>query len=285
MTGLVAVVGSANLDIVLSVPRRPLAGETVLGTGYTETPGGKGANQAIAAARVARCAMIGRVGSDPAGARLIDAVAGAGVDTDGLERGEQPTGRAIITLTPDGENSIVVLPLANSTMDELTAMAHLERRRPDVVLTQLEIRLAVVEAVARWSARAGARFLLNPSPAVPIPPALVAAADPLILNVGEAVALTGRDRVPPSTLARLLADRARSVVVTAGADGAYVAQAGAVAHAEAVTVARAVDTTGAGDVFAGTVAGHLANGVSLVEASRRANAEAARIVQLHRADR
>jgi ribokinase len=257
----------------------------VLGKAFATVCGGKGANQAIAAARVARCAMIGRVGPDPAGVRLIDAVAGAGVDTPGLERGDQPTGRAIIMLTPDGENSIVVLALANSTMDEDAAVAHLERRRPDVVLTQLETPLAVVEAVAGWSAQAGARFRLYPSPVLPLPSALVAAADPLILNAGEAVALTGRDGVPPTDLARLLADRARSVVVTAGADGAYVAHAGTVVQAEAVPVARAVDTTGAGDVFAGTVAGHVANGVSLVEAARRANAEAARIVQLRRADR
>lgn len=285
MTGFVAVVGSANLDIVLTTQCRPEPGATVLGSGYREVPGGKGANQAIGAARVARCALIGHVGTDPAGALLIDTMANAGVATDGIDRSDQPTGRAVITLTPDGENSIIVLPLANSTVDKDCAVAHLARIRPDVVLTQLEIPVEVVQAVAGWTAQAGARFLLNPSPVLPLPDTLVSLADPLVLNTGEASALLANHDASAPELARQLAARARSAVVTAGPDGAYLAYDDVVMHTRGAPVARVVDTTGAGDAFAGTLAGHLANGRSLADSARLANAEAARVVQLERTNR
>src|SRR5262249_24034065 len=112
----VAVVGSANLDIVVGVPHRPAAGETLLATGYQETPGGKGLNQALAAARAARCSLIGAIGRDDAGDRIVGALGDGHVDVSHLERGDIATGRALIWLTPDGENSIVVVALANQTM-------------------------------------------------------------------------------------------------------------------------------------------------------------------------
>jgi ribokinase len=283
-TGRVAVVGSANLDIVIESPYRPAGGETVLGLSLVETPGGKGANQALAAARVGPTVFIGQVGPDAAGERLIATLTAAGVDVDHLQVAGTHSGRAYITLTPDGENSIIVLPLANSELDAARATAALDDTRPALVLTQLEIPLEVVEAAADWCERRAVRFVLNPSPVALVAARVLAAADPLIVNRGEAQSILGTDCADGEVLARRLAGRARSVVVTAGPEGAVIAEGGTVLRIPGAQVT-VLDTTGAGDTFAGTLAAHLAAGRPLTEAAQLANVEAARIIQLPRAAR
>ncbi|MGV8973332.1 MAG: ribokinase [Rhodoglobus sp.] len=285
MTARVVVVGSANLDIVLAVPRRPGAGETLTGTGLTETAGGKGLNQAIGAAKVAPCAFVGCVGRDSDAAQLVAALIGAGVDTQHLERAALPTGRAFISLTPDGENSIIVLPLANHELDPEHVCHALDELEPTAVLSQLEVPSSVTTAIADWCARSDVRFMLNASPVQELPQFVVELADPLIVNAGEARAILGTPSVDDEqALASSLASLARSVVLTAGPRGAFIAQHAVVHHIDGIpTTVR--DTTGAGDAFAGTLAGHLAKGVGLLDAALLANTEAARLVQLERGER
>lgn len=295
MTGGVAVVGSANLDIVLSVDRFPLPGETVLGRGLVHVPGGKGLNQAIAAARHSPTVFVGCVGGDEAGDVLLSHLGEAGVDTSHVRRVDEATGRAFIQVAPDGENTIVVLALANRRLTAETVRTALDAVEPSVVLAQLEIPLESVEAAATWASDRGARFVLNPSPVRELPRGLLAACDPLVVNTGEAMSLLG-DAQPEgaagaatddysANLAGRLADLARSVAVTDGARGVSVASSpGDVTHIDGVRVTP-VDTTGAGDEFAGAFASALATGGSLVSAAENANRAAARIVTMPRRER
>lgn len=279
-----AVVGSVNLDIVISLQRRPDDGETVLGDRYIEVPGGKGANQATAIARAGRCALVGTVGDDNAATDVLTALRDAGVDVTHVHTRREATGRAFITLTPDGENSIVVVPGANSglTADQVTGA--LDEVGPVVVLCQLEIPDAAVIAAAAWCADHGSRFILNASPVRPLPSAVRELADPLVVNTVEASVLLDATALQPAEAAQLLSHQARSVVLTAGSDGAYVAVAGDVQHvpAQATTV---LDTTGAGDAFAGSLAFGLTSTSDLASATRAGCAEAARVVSLPRTDR
>ncbi len=183
-----------------------------------------------------------------------------------------------------------MLPPANAALDAGRAVAALDAVGPAVVLTQLEIPPAVVGAVADWCVRHAARFVLNPSPVGPVLERVLAAADPLIVNRGEAQAILGTDAAGDAVtadtaeLATRLLGRARSVVVTAGPDAAVVAADGATTHVPGTRVA-VVDTTGAGDSFAGTLAAHLAAWCALDEAARLADTAAARVIQLDRAGR
>ncbi|MGW1545154.1 ribokinase [Streptomyces sp. NPDC002309] len=264
------VVGSANADLVIGVERRPGAGETVLGSDLAVHPGGKGANQAVAAARLgARTALLARVGDDAHGRLLLDSQRAAGVDTAGVLAGGAPTGVALITVDPSGDNSIVVSPGANGrlTPDDVRAAGEL-LRASRVVSAQLEIPLETVVEVVR-SLAPGSRFVLNPSPPLPLPTEVLAACDPLIVNEHEAKviladALDGDD---PADWARaLLARGPRSVVVTLGAEGALVASAEGVARVPSVKV-DAVDTTGAGDAFTAALAWRLGQGDTLAQAA------------------
>ncbi|NUU05227.1 ribokinase [Leifsonia sp. C5G2] len=279
-----AVVGSVNLDVVITVDRRPGAGETVAGTGVQDAIGGKGANQAISAAADARTVLVAAIGSDSAGRTARVQLEAGGVVADELRTSPIPTGRAYITLTSDGENSIVVVPMANGDLTPEHVRAALDRADPGVVLCQLEVPLRAVEEAAAWCESSGARFLLNPSPMMPFDPHLLALADPLIVNRHEAATLCDDDTAAPRELARRLASICRSVVVTDGGNGAYVAvgdELGLV-PAPRVTV---VDTTGAGDAFAGTLAARLTHGDTLLQATEHAVAAASRIVQLARSER
>jgi ribokinase len=290
---VLAVVGSANLDIVIAVGRRPRAGETVFGDSCASVPGGKGANQAIAAARVASAHLIGHVGDDEAGRTITRNLAQRGVGLSRLHVAAAPTGRAFIFVTPDGENSITVLPGANAELDATSVSEGLKDLRPSVVLAQCEVPLLAVIAAYEWCRQSGARFVLNPSPVPALPPEVVAGADTLIVNGGEARALAGFPaalnpgdelvRDAESLVHELLADT-RRVVLTAGADGAYVGERGAVAHIPGLRV-HATDTTGAGDEFAGVLAGRLACGDSLAMAASAANQAAARTAALARTAR
>ncbi|WP_405879872.1 ribokinase [Streptomyces sp. NBC_01136] len=253
------VVGSANADLVIGVDRRPAAGETVLGSDLVTHPGGKGANQAVAAARLgARTALLARVGDDPHGRLLGDSLQAAGVDTAGILTGGAPTGVALITVDPSGDNSIVVSPGANGRLtpaDVRAAGSLVQSSR--VVSAQLEIPLETVVEVVRNLAP-GSRFVLNPSPPLPLPAEVLAACDPLIVNEHEArvVLGSGAGPEPEDWATALLALGPRSVVITLGSEGALVADSQGVVRVPSVKV-EAVDTTGAGDAFTAALAWRL----------------------------
>ncbi|MFJ6529675.1 ribokinase [Streptomyces longwoodensis] len=265
------VVGSANADLVIGVERRPGAGETVLGSDLAVHPGGKGANQAVAAARLgARTALLARIGDDAYGRLLLESQRAAGVDTVGVLVGGAPTGVALITVDPSGDNSIVVSPGANARLAPrdvraATSLFHASR----VVSAQLEIPLETVEEVVR-TLPPDTRFVLNPSPPRPLDTEVLAACDPLIVNEHEAKVLLGEAydvaSGPEDWAQLLLAKGPRSVVVTLGARGALVASSEGVVRVGAVAV-DAVDTTGAGDSFTAALAWRLGAGASLAEAA------------------
>ncbi|MBJ6638780.1 ribokinase [Streptomyces sp. DHE7-1] len=264
------VVGSANADLVIGVERRPAAGETVLGGDLAVHPGGKGGNQAVAAARLgARTALLARVGDDAHGRLLLDAQRAAGVDTTGVLVGGAPTGVALITVDPSGDNSIVVSPGANARLtpaDVRRAAGLLGASR--VVSAQLEIPLETVVEVVRNLAD-GSRFVLNPSPPRELPAEVLAACDPLIVNEHEARVLLGAQGAsgePADWAPLLLARGPRSVVVTLGAAGALVCDSSGVTRVPSVRV-DAVDTTGAGDAFTAALAWKLGSGAALPAAA------------------
>ena len=261
---MIAVVGSANRDIVVTSETLPGAGETVLGSGHIETAGGKGANQAVAAARLgASVSFVGRVGNDHAGRMLVAAFEAEGVDIEYLAWSEEaPTGLALITVDRTGENTIVVTPGANGLVgvgDVSDAEPML--RSAAVTLLQLEIPVPTVVDAAQI---AGGTVILNAAPAQPLPKELLDAVDVLVVNQPEFEALLGsRDpgaaqQVPvPAT------------VVTYGANGAALVADGAVARYSAPHV-DAVDTTGAGDAFCGALAAGIDAGLDLADSVRRA---------------
>ncbi|MEV8393819.1 MULTISPECIES: ribokinase [unclassified Streptomyces] len=266
------VVGSANADLVIGVERRPGPGETVLGSDLSVHPGGKGANQAVAAARLgARTALLARVGDDAHGRLLLDSQRSAGVDTAGVLSGGAPTGVALITVDPSGDNSIVVSPGANARLSPADIRDASDLLRASrVVSAQLEIPLETVGEVVAGMAP-GSRFVLNPSPPVPLPAGILAACDPLIVNEHEARVVLGAsvgdgDDDPAEWARALLALGPRSVVITLGARGALVADGRTTTLVPSVRV-RAVDTTGAGDAFTAALAWRLGAGESLAGAA------------------
>lgn len=263
----VCVVGSANLDIVVSVPRHPVAGETVLGGDHARITGGKGANQAVAAARLGRSvAFVGCVGDDPAGDELRQALERDGVDTSLLlTAADTPSGVALISVGPDGDNAIVVSPGANSRVDE----AHIERAETllqlaKVTLLQLEVP---VDAVTEAAEAAGGLVILNPAPAQALTSRVLESVDVLVPNETELALLSGS---PVATSFDEIVDQARLLpaartVVTLGAQGALLVDESHVHHQPAPQVS-AVDTTAAGDSFCGALADVLAEGGSLTDA-------------------
>lgn len=318
------MVGSANVDLVVRVPHRPRGGETLLGGELLRLPGGKGANQAVAAARCgARVEFVACLGEDAEGAFLLDALSGSGVGIAGAITGARPTGTAIIMLTPDGENAIVVSPGANAELDVEGAERASGAWEPArVVVLSLEIPLGTVSHVAARASATGARVVVNAAPPAALDRATLAVCDPLIVNEHEARALLGgvdgaagadgvagagsagaagaRDAAgDPARLAvRLLEIGAASVVVTLGAAGSVVAEAGSAIAGGAVQDGAVrgdaaaggamripaprvpvVDTTGAGDAFVGAVACELARGSRLIEAVRFATVAASLSVQ------
>jgi ribokinase len=247
----VVVVGSLNLDLVARTPRIPKPGETVQGSGYSEVPGGKGLNQAVAAARAgARVAMVGAVGDDAAGTTLRDVARGDGVVDRWITTVEGvPTGRALIAVDDAAENSIVVVPGANAHV-ELT-----ELPRATVVLAQLEVDPQVVAEAFRLARGLGATTVLNPAPAERVTPEVLALADVVIPNQHELEVLGGR--------AALAAAGVRTLIVTLGADGADLIDGtdpSANPHHVEPFAVDPVDTTGAGDAFCGGLAARLAAG-------------------------
>jgi ribokinase len=287
--GRVLVVGSINADVVLEVARRPGPGETVLVQSSSLRHGGKGANQAVAAAATgADTTMLGAVGADEWGRAQVHALAAAGVDTQLITvADDDSTGFACITVTPEGENSIVVAPGANDRVSaQLVAAA--ATGAADVVVTQTEIPVAAVDRAAVLASAMGARFVLNTAPVVRVANETLASADPLVVNKHEAAQLLtllggsdgGNDQPSVEATARELRARsaARSLLVTLGPGGAMVLddEVGEV-HLSATRV-EVVDTTGAGDVLVGTVAGVLARGADLRTAASAAISAATQAV-------
>ena len=286
----VTVLGSLNMDISVTVPRLPEPGATVLGSAARFTPGGKGANQAVAAARLgASVLMAGCVGDDDFGRQLLAALGEEQVDTGGVRTVTGvPTGLAMISVDPAGENLIVVAPGANHEVGagEVAAAA---TSPGDVLVICAEIPVPAIRSALARASRAGARCVLNLAPAPPEAAAIVAGGvDWLVVNETEAAAVLGR-KVEGLTdaaeaAAGLLAAGARHAVVTAGAHGAAVAPStgaeGAPLTIEAFGV-EAVDTVGAGDTFVGALAVALAAGVRPAEAVRAAAAAGATAVTRH----
>lgn len=282
MTGLVCVVGSLNDDTTLRVPVLPLPGETTLTRGVRLTaPGGKGANQAVAAAVLgAEVAMIGAVGDDEPGERSLAALREVGVDLSAVAvREDVGTGIAVITVDDGGENTIVVDPGANGTLTAQQVTDAVTAAAPAVLLLQLEVPLDAVTAAAE--AAAGAVVVLNPAP-MPEDPRLVGRVlplvDVLVPNRSELGRLAGRpEPTDASEVAECVAalGHTGSVVVTLGADGALCFERGAAPVLVPGIPTPTRDASGAGDVFCGCLAQELARGTGLLEAVRSANTLAA----------
>jgi len=274
----VAVLGSANLDLVLRVTTIPAPGETVLASGRERHPGGKGLNQAVASARAgASTSLVGAVGRDPAGDELIETMRDAGIDTAAVGRVDEPSGIALIVVQATGENTIVVDAGANATMTTLPAEGRAAVQASSVLVAQLEVPLGAVAEAAALARANGTTVILNAAPARPLPGHLLSLVDVLVVNEHEAVALAGV--VEPEEAAAVLARQAREVVVTLGARGAaHVTRDGLVTRTPGLD-ARPIDTTGAGDTFVGFLAASLGKGDTLPEAIVRAVAAGALSVE------
>lgn len=273
---VITVVGSINVDLLAQVRRHPTPGETLHGTGGRMLPGGKGANQAVAAARMGGdVRMIGAVGSDAQAQVGLAGLRAAGVDLAGVREVEGPTGLAIVTVADDGENSIVVIAGANASVDAAqVASAKDVLTSSAIVVCQGEIPREGIEALPSLVT---GRFLHNPAPVMELDPEVLRASDPLVVNEHEAALvlaqLTPGTEAPeaPEQIAGALREAGiASVVLTLGARGSLVAEAEGMHRIPAAPVT-AVDTTGAGDAFIGALAVGLARGESLPAAARLAS--------------
>jgi len=268
----VVVVGSINVDLVVTADRLPRPGETVLGGRYARHFGGKGANQAVAAARAgASVVMVGAIGPDSFGDESLEALMSEGIDVSRVRRVDQPTGMAIIAVAGDGENQIVVAQGANASVSTddaaLTALSE-----GGVLLTCLEIPMATVVAAVATGTRLGMVSIVNPAPAQELPAALLALGPILTPNEAELLTATGADGIDEAIDALARAG-AGAVVVTRGAAGALLAD-GSQRIEFPTRAAQVVDATGAGDTFSGVLAAWLADGQPLSAATAAATAAA-----------
>ncbi|WP_434768386.1 ribokinase [Pseudomonas triticicola] len=274
MPANVVVIGSLNMDLVTRAPRLPRGGETLIGHSFATVSGGKGANQAVAAARLgAQVAMIGCVGNDDYGMRLRDALLAEDIDCQAVSVVEDSSGVALIVVDDNSQNAIVIVAGANGAMTE----AVIDRfdavlQAADVVICQLEIPDATVGHALKRARELGKTVILNPAPASrPLPADWFAAIDYLIPNESEAAALSGiavdSQHSAETAATQLIAMGASKVIVTLGAQGSLFANGKGFEHFPAPTV-KALDTTAAGDTFVGGFAAALADGKSEAEAIR-----------------
>ncbi|HHZ09512.1 MAG TPA: ribokinase [Rhizobiales bacterium] len=270
---MITVIGSINLDLIATVDRLPKPGETVPGSGFTTAAGGKGANQALAAARAGSgVRMIGAVGADAFADAALALLDEGGVDLSGVARAGEPTGTALILVGGDGENMIAVVPGANGAVGT-AAVDAIAFRKGEHLLLQHEIPLATVERALDAARRAGAVSILNTAPFRAEAAAFLERADVVIANETEfdlyadALALEGVGRA--ERMRDFSTRTGRTIIVTLGGDGVVAATPGGVVRAEALRVVP-VDTVGAGDTFCGYLAAGLAAGLPLPGAMRRA---------------
>ena len=277
----ITVAGSLNMDFVVQVQTLPRPGETVLGGGFVTIPGGKGANQACAAGRLGgRVRMLGRVGDDVFGRQLLESLASAGVDTKAVRVSVAvPSGVALIFVETGGQNEIVVASGANGLLSPEDVAQDLGDAS-GFLLLQLETPLATIERAAALASERGVTVILDPAPAHPLPEALLARVSVLTPNESEALVLLDRRGASVSLadapeIARALLKRGpRSVILKLGEQGAFLQDASGGRHFPGFAV-KAVDATAAGDTFGGALGVALAEGRSMDEAIRFANAAAA----------
>lgn len=277
----VVVFGSVNMDLTAYVPALPQPGETLFGSSYLTAPGGKGANQAVAAARLgAKTRFVGRVGRDGFGEELLQAIAGEGVDMEAVAiDDENGTGLAVINVDKAAENTIIVISGANMALDDgdvARCVALLDEAR--VLLLQMEAPLEASLAVARAAQQRGVRVVFDPAPASPLPDEAYALFDLITPNEGETAVLLGERPTTPdeacAAAAAFCARGARGAVVKFGARGAAYASGEDAAFVPAFNV-QAIDTVAAGDAFNGGLAVALAEGLALADAVRWACAAGA----------
>ncbi len=277
----IVVIGGSNTDMIVQTPHLPRPGESVVGGSFSTAAGGKGANQAVVAARVGgNVTFVARVGQDAFGDQAIQGFIDQGIKVDHIVRDPQaPSGVALITVDEQGENCIAVALGANSNL----SVTDIEAARDpiesaDTILMQLETPLETVEAAARLAHDRGIRVILNPAPACPLSDALLQLVSIITPNETEAELLTGvavQDEVSARAAAKTLLSRGvQTVIITLGASGAYVHASTFQGRVESFTV-ETVDTTAAGDTFNGALAVALAEGQAMEQAVTFANAAAA----------
>jgi len=276
----VLVIGSANMDFTVAVPRLPAEGQTVTGGTFYVSHGGKGANQAVAARRLGgEVRFVGCVGQDSQGDQVVDQLTAEGIPADGVIRTGAATGVALIMVDAAGRNQIAVASGANlQLLPELARMHASLMTWARVLLLQLEIPIQTVQWALATAREHGVLSILNPAPAQPLPHTLLSLVDCLTPNINEAEALTGIPVTAPDSASqaaqRLLAQGVRRVIVTLGSQGVLYCDGKSALHFPAFPV-ETVDTTGAGDAFNGALAVGLAAGGAWEEAVPLANAAAA----------
>lgn len=271
---MILVFGSINADLFFAVDRLPVRGETVLTPSVTLQPGGKGANQAAAAARAgATTRFVGCVGDDAMAPAVLSALADTGCDIAGVRRIAGATGTAAVLVERSGENQIVVASGANGSVsaDQLDVST----LGPGTTLVcQMEVPAAETAAALRTAKRAGCRTILNLAPARAVQATVLATVDVLVLNEGEATTLTGRDDPPPVTARRLARDHDLTCVITLGGRGALAVAPDGTGWRIGALAAAVVDTVGAGDAFVGVLAASVDAGLEFPDALRRASVAA-----------
>ncbi len=274
---LIVVVGSINLDLVARAPQIPLAGQTLIGTDFVTTPGGKGANQAVAVARLGYpVEMIGCVGEDVFGQEMLDNLNNAGVGTSAVTRVAGPTGIAQILVADNGENSIVVVPGANGKVDSI-AIHHQSAliSSAGMVLCQLELPAPTIGYLLGFCSGAGIPLMLDPAPAARLCKEMFGQTAWFTPNETEAAFYVGETKCAEESAARLFEKGLRGVVLKRGGEGSFVAVAGGDAAWVKPFPAEAIDTVGAGDCFNGAFAVAMLEGKDPWEAARFASAAAA----------